>query len=132
VIAHEVGHHVQRLLGISEEVQAAKRGRDGVSANRLSVRQELQADCFAGIWAHHARRSRDLLEQGDIEEGLTAAAAIGDDRLQKQAGGRVAPDSFTHGSSEQRVRWFRIGLEKGSMEACDTFDSAAEGVVSAR
>jgi len=121
VIAHEVGHHVQTLLGISGKVQDAKKGLGQVATNRLSVRQELQADCFAGIWGHYASRSRDLLEQGDVEEGLTAAAAIGDDRLQKQAGGRVTPDSFTHGSSAQRVRWFKTGLEKGTLEACNTF-----------
>ncbi len=121
VIAHEVGHHVQTLLGISKQVQDAKRGLDEAGANRLSVKQELQADCFAGIWAHNADRSRQLLEGGDIQEGLTAASAIGDDRLQKQARGYATPETFTHGSSAQRVRWFRTGLEKGSLKACDTF-----------
>ena len=121
VVAHEIGHHVQTLLGISERNMAARQRASEVEANELSVRQELQADCFAGIWAHNADRSRQLLEQGDIEEGLNAAAAIGDDRLQKQARGYVAPESFTHGSSEQRVRWFKRGFETGSVQACDTF-----------
>ncbi|HWA13926.1 MAG TPA: neutral zinc metallopeptidase [Burkholderiales bacterium] len=121
VVAHEVGHHVQNLLGISRKVaEAAARG-DQARANQLSVRQELQADCFAGIWAHHADRSRHVLEAGDIEEGLNAAAAIGDDRLQMQARGYVAPESFTHGSSAQRVRWFRRGLQSGELSACETF-----------
>jgi predicted metalloprotease len=121
VIAHEVGHHVQTLLGISAKVHKAKRSVSETEANQLSVRQELQADCFAGIWGYHANRSRQLLERGDIEEGLAAASAIGDDRLQKQARGYVSPDSFTHGSSAQRVRWFRTGLDKGTLAACDTF-----------
>jgi predicted metalloprotease len=121
VIAHEVGHHVQNLLGISEKVHAASQRGTQERANQLSVRQELQADCFAGIWAHSANRSRQILEAGDIEEGLTAAAAIGDDRLQQQGQGYVAPESFTHGSSEQRVRWFKRGLESGDLKACDTF-----------
>jgi predicted metalloprotease len=121
VIAHEIGHHVQNLLGTSGKVaQAAARGAPE-QANALSVRQELQADCFAGIWANHANRSRQVLEAGDIEEGLNAASAIGDDRLQMQARGYVAPESFTHGSSEQRVRWFKRGLEAGELSACDTF-----------
>jgi uncharacterized protein len=123
VIAHEVGHHVQTLLGISGKVQSAKRGLSQIDSNKLSVRQELQADCFAGIWAHHANRSRQLLESGDIEEGLTAASAIGDDRLQKQSQGYVSPDSFTHGSSAQRVKWFKVGLQAGSLKACDTFEA---------
>jgi len=121
VIAHEIGHHVQTLLGISDKVQQAKRGLNEVGANELSVKQELQADCFAGIWGHHASRSRQLLERGDIEEGLNAASAIGDDRLQRQTRGYVTPESFTHGSSAQRVRWFRIGLEQGELSACNTF-----------
>jgi hypothetical protein len=121
VVAHEVGHHVQTLLGISERNMAARQRASGAEANELSVRQELQADCFAGIWAHNADRSRQLLESGDIEEGLNAAAAIGDDRLQKQTRGYVSPESFTHGSSEQRVRWFKRGFETGQMESCDTF-----------
>lgn len=121
VIAHEIGHHVQTLLGISERTQAARSRASEAQANALSVRQELQADCFAGIWAHNADQSRQLLEAGDIEEGLNAASAIGDDRLQRQSRGYVSPDSFTHGSSAQRARWFRRGFESGSMEACDTF-----------
>lgn len=121
VVAHEIGHHVQTLTGISERNMAARQGASEAEANALSVRQELQADCFAGIWAHNADRSRQLLEQGDIEEGLNAAAAIGDDRLQKQGRGYVSPESFTHGSSEQRVRWFKRGFETGSVDSCDTF-----------
>ncbi len=121
VIAHEIGHPVQTVTGISKKVRAAKQKVSKTAANQLSVKQELQADCFAGIWANHADRSRQILEQGDIEEALGAASAIGDDRLQKQARGYVTPDSFTHGSSAQRVKWFRIGLEKGTMKACDTF-----------
>ncbi|MCA1805539.1 MAG: zinc metallopeptidase, partial [Xanthomonadaceae bacterium] len=124
VIAHEVGHHVQTLLGISQKVQDARRRASETEANQLSVRLELQADCFAGVWAHHAHRSRQLLEEGDVEEGLAAASAIGDDRLQKQSQGYVSPDSFTHGSSAQRVKWFRTGLERGEMGACDTFSVA--------
>lgn len=121
VVAHEVGHHVQTLLGISERNMAARQRASEAEANALSVRQELQADCFAGIWAHNADRSRQLLEQGDIEEGLNAASAIGDDRLQKQSRGYVAPESFTHGSSEQRVRWFKRGFQSGDVNSCDTF-----------
>jgi predicted metalloprotease len=121
VVAHEVGHHVQTLLGISERNMAARQRASEAQANALSVRQELQADCFAGIWAHNADRSRQLLERGDIEEGLNAASAIGDDRLQKQSRGYVAPESFTHGSSEQRVRWFKRGFETGDVNSCDTF-----------
>jgi hypothetical protein len=125
VIAHEIGHHVQTLSGISEKVHKAKKSLSQVEANRLSVKQELQADCYAGIWAHDARRSRQILESGDIEEGLAAASAIGDDRLQKQARGYVTPDSFTHGSSKQRVAWFRKGLSEGTLKACDTFAAGA-------
>lgn len=121
VVAHEVGHHVQTLLGISDRNTAARQRASEGEANALSVRQELQADCFAGIWAHNADRSRQLLESGDIEEGLNAAAAIGDDRLQKQSRGYVSPESFTHGSSEQRVRWFKRGFESGKVDQCDTF-----------
>jgi len=121
VLAHEVGHHVQNLLGISGKVHAAMERASRERANQLSVRQELQADCYAGIWANHANRSRHILEAGDVESGLNAAAAIGDDRLQKQAQGYVAPESFTHGSSAQRVQWFRRGLESGELSACDTF-----------
>ncbi len=124
VIAHEIGHHVQTLRGISQRVQQARARASEVEANRLSVMQELQADCYAGIWAHHADRSRQILETGDIDEGLAAASAVGDDRLQKQSQGYVNPDSFTHGTSEQRVKWFRIGLEKGSIQACDTFSQS--------
>jgi len=121
VIAHEVGHHVQNLTGISAQVQAAGRGASKAQINALSVRQELQADCFAGVWAHHADSSRQILDPGDLEEALGAATAIGDDRLQKQAQGYAVPDSFTHGSSEQRVRWFRRGFESGDIGSCDTF-----------
>ena len=123
VIAHEVGHHVQNQLGIADKVQQAKQRTDERGANRLQVRMELQADCFAGLWAHHANRSRGILEQGDVEEALRAATAIGDDTLQKQARGVVVPESFTHGSAEQRVRWFRRGLEKGDFASCDTFSA---------
>jgi len=123
VIAHEVGHHVQNLAGTAEKVHAAQQRASKVEANELSVRMELQADCYAGVWAHHAARSRQLLEAGDVEEGLNAASAIGDDRLQRMSQGRVVPDAFTHGSSEQRVRWFRKGMGTGSLEACDTFSA---------
>ena len=121
VIAHEVGHHIQTLLGVSKQVHAQRARVSKAQGNQLSVRQELQADCFAGIWANHAHRTRQILEQGDIEEAMRAASAIGDDALQRQARGYVTPDSFTHGTSEQRVRWFRIGLEAGNPSACDTF-----------
>ncbi len=121
VIAHEIGHHVQNLMGISGQVQQMRRRSSEVQANKLSVRLELQADCLAGVWAYNADNVRRLLEGGDIEEGLRAAAAIGDDRLQKQTRGYVTPDSFTHGSSDQRVKWFRTGLETGDVGACDTF-----------
>ncbi len=121
VIAHEIGHHVQTLLGISEKVHAARRRVSQVEGNKLSVMQELQADCFAGVWAYHADRTRQILEQGDIEEALGAASAIGDDRLQRQGRGYVTPDSFTHGSSAQRVRWFRRGLKSGDVLECNTF-----------
>jgi uncharacterized protein len=126
VLAHEVGHHVQALLGIERQVRGAQRSRPD-QANALSVRTELQADCLAGVWGHSASRpgraaaGRVELETGDVEEGLHAAAAIGDDRLQRMSSGRVAPEKFTHGSSEQRVQWFRRGLESGNPEACDTF-----------
>ncbi len=123
VIAHEVGHHVQNLLGISEQVRGAQRRLGGAEANRLSVMQELQADCFAGVWAHNADRARDILEHGDIEEGLNAASSIGDDRLQMESQGRVTPDSFTHGSSKQRVAWFKKGLDSGDIESCNTFEA---------
>jgi len=121
VLAHEVGHHVQNLLGLSDKVQQARQRASEAEGNALSVRLELQADCLAGVWANHADRARQILEAGDVEEALTAASAIGDDRLQQQSRGYVTPDSFTHGSAEQRVRWFRRGLEAGRLEACDTF-----------
>jgi predicted metalloprotease len=118
VIAHEVGHHVQTLLGTSERVAAASRGAREEEANELSVRQELQADCYAGLWGHH---SKIKLDPGDVEEALAAATAIGDDRLQQQSQGQIVPESFTHGSSAQRVRWFRRGLDSGDNRQCDTF-----------
>ncbi len=124
VIAHEVGHHVQTLLGISDEVQKARQRGGETEANRLSVRQELQADCFAGVWANRADRTRQILEEGDVEEALNAASAIGDDRLQKQSQGYVVPDAFTHGSSKQRVRWFKRGLQSGDIRQCNTFEVA--------
>jgi predicted metalloprotease len=123
VVAHEVGHHVQNLMGISTRVRELQQ-RDPGAANELSVRLELQADCFAGIWAHDADRVARILEPGDIEEGLGAASAIGDDTLQRNAGRAVVPDAFTHGTSEQRVRWFTTGYRSGSLDACDTFQSA--------
>ena len=119
VIAHEVGHHVQNQLGIFEQVDTLRRRASTVEANALSVRQELQADCFAGVWGNRA--ASRLLEPGDVEEGLRAAAAIGDDRLQRLSRGQVTPETWTHGSSDQRVRWLRRGLESGSVKACDTF-----------
>ena len=125
VVAHEVGHHVQTLMGISQQVQSAGRGKSKAQVNALSVRQELQADCFAGLWGHAANVDRQLLDPGDLEEALQAATAIGDDRLQKEATGQVVPDSFTHGSSEQRVRWFRKGFETGDLATCDTFSTQA-------
>ncbi len=125
VIAHEVGHHVQNLLGTAERVARQQRSIGQADANRLSVKMELQADCFAGIWAFHANRSRQILEPGDIEEALNAASAIGDDRLQKKAQGYVVPDAFTHGTSAQRVRWFKRGIESGNPQQCDTFSAAA-------
>ena len=121
VIAHEVGHHVQTVTGVSSQVGEARARAGRAESNALSVRQELQADCYAGLWAHHAQRARDVVEPGDIEEALGAASAIGDDRLSRAGGGRVAPESFTHGTSEQRMTWFRRGYETGQMEACDTF-----------
>lgn len=122
VIAHEVGHHVQNLLGTSQQVRTAQRGLGKADANVLSVSQELQADCYAGLWGYHADRSRQVLEQGDLEEALAAASAIGDDRLQKESSGRVVPESFTHGTSKQRVKWFRRGIESGDAGDCNTFD----------
>ena len=124
VIAHEVGHHVQNQIGIMEQVNSAQQqaSNSQVDANRLSVLLELQADCFAGVWAYKADRARDILEQGDIEEGLNAASSIGDDRLQMESQGQVTPDSFTHGSSVQRVSWFERGLEAGDMNSCNSFE----------
>lgn len=122
VIAHEVGHHVQTLLGVSAKVQAARqRGERMEGNNGLLVRQELQADCLAGVWAHHAQQRLDWLEAGDLQEALQAASAIGDDRLQQQSHGQVMPDAFTHGTSAQRVRWFKLGFEQGKVNQCDTF-----------
>ncbi|WP_045493872.1 KPN_02809 family neutral zinc metallopeptidase [Pseudomonas sp. StFLB209] len=122
VIAHEVGHHVQTLLGISAKLQAARQsGRRLEGSSGLLVRQELQADCLAGVWAHNAQKRLNWLEPGDIEEALNAANAIGDDRLQRQSRGHVVPDSFTHGTSEQRVRWFKTGFAQGNINQCDTF-----------
>jgi uncharacterized protein len=123
VIAHEIGHHVQNLLGISDKVHSMQQRADKVTANNLSVRLELQADCLAGIWAYHADRSRNIVETGDIEAALRAASSIGDDRIQKQTQGHVVPESFTHGSSEQRVRWFKRGIESGDFEQCNTFNT---------
>ncbi|MCU6435629.1 neutral zinc metallopeptidase [Undibacterium sp. Jales W-56] len=123
VIAHEVGHHVQNLLGISDKVHDARVRASLIQGNALSVKMELQADCFAGVWAFHANQARSILEKGDVETALNAATAIGDDALQRKAQGQVVPDSFTHGSSEQRVRWFSRGLESGKMEQCDTFQA---------
>ena len=123
VIAHEVGHHVQNLLGISNKVDQQRGQVSKVEYNALSVRLELQADCFAGVWAHHANNARQLLEQGDVEEAINAAARIGDDALQRGGGGAVVPESFTHGTSAQRQRWFANGLKNGSVQACDTFST---------
>jgi len=121
VIAHEIGHHVQNLLGITEQVQAAMQRSSRAEANRLSVKMELQADCLAGVWGYHADKSRHILEAGDLEEALGAASAIGDDRIMKQTRSTIAPESFTHGTSEQRVRWFRRGFETGDLNQCNTF-----------
>jgi predicted metalloprotease len=121
VIAHEIGHHVQNLLGIAGKVRERQQRVPEQQANALSVRMELQADCLAGVWAHHADRTRQILEEGDVEEALNAASQIGDDRMQMRSSGYVAPESFTHGSGEQRVRWFRAGLESGELNRCDTF-----------
>ena len=123
VIAHEVGHHVQHLLGISDKVDSQRGRISQVQYNQLSVRLELQADCFAGVWAHHAQTARQILENGDIEAAMNAAAKIGDDALQQQSQGRGVPESFTHGSSAQRVRWFNNGLQHGSVQRCDTFSA---------
>ena len=124
VIAHKIGHHVQNLLGISKKVQDDRARMSQAEGNRLSVRLELQADCLAGVWAFHANRARNIIETGDVEEALGAASAIGDDRLQKQTRGYVVPDAFTHGTSDQRVRWFRAGIESGDINQCNTFKVA--------
>ena len=126
VIAHEVGHHVQTLLGVSDQVRQAGRGKSKAEVNALSVKQELQADCFAGLWGHAANVDRQLLDPGDLEEALMAATAIGDDRLQREAGRSVVPDSFTHGTSAQRVKWFRKGFESGDIAVCDTFSASGD------
>ena len=123
VIAHEVGHHVQNLMGLSEKVDNARRTASERQANAMSVRLELQADCFAGVWAYHANAERKILEQGDVAAALKAATAIGDDALQRQAQGHVVPDSFTHGTSAQRVRWFTKGIESGQISQCNTFEA---------
>jgi len=125
VIAHEVGHHVQTLFGVSEKVQRAKTRMSQRQSNALQVQMELQADCFAGVWARRAERAKKILEQGDIEEGLNAASAIGDDNIQRKTQGRVVPDAFTHGSSKQRVRWFKRGLDSGDIQQCNTFNAAS-------
>lgn len=124
VVAHEVGHHIQTLLGISQQVQQARAKATKVQGNQLSVRQELQADCFAGIWANHNNARTQFLEAGDVEEAMDAAHKIGDDYLQKSATGQVVPDSFTHGTSQQRMKWFDIGLKSGRIESCDTFNQS--------
>lgn len=124
VIAHEVGHHVQNLLGVMEQVAAERPQLDTAGSNALSVSVELQADCLAGVWANHADQMRNILEPGDIDEALSAASAVGDDRIQEQTQGRVVPDAFTHGSSEERMRWFTTGFETGDVNACDTFGAA--------
>jgi uncharacterized protein len=121
VVAHEVGHHVQNMLGIAEQVQRSMQRGNQAANNQLQVRMELQADCFAGVWANHANQMRSILEPGDIEEALAAASGVGDDRLQKQARGYVVPESFTHGSSAQRMQWFSIGIKTGDPKKCDTF-----------
>jgi predicted metalloprotease len=123
VIAHEVGHHVQKLLGVLGKVHGQRKRLSESAFNKLLVRLELQADFYAGVWAHHAQKARQILEKGDIEEGLGAASAVGDDRLQRQSRGYVVPDSFTHGTSAQRVRWFRLGLETGDLSRGDTFNA---------
>ncbi len=121
VVAHEVGHHVQNLLGYSGKVHKAKKSLSEEESNQMSVRLELQADCFAGLWGNHANKARSIIESGDLEEALNAATQIGDDTLQKNSGRGVVPESFTHGTSAQRAKWFRIGYEKGDFESCDTF-----------
>ena len=127
VIAHEVGHHVQNLLGTFDRANRLQRQTSSTNPRAISVRLELQADCFAGVWGYHAQHDRNLIEPGDFEKGLQAASAIGDDRLQRMSQGYVQPESWTHGSSEQRVKWLRRGLETGDPAACDTFGGAARG-----
>ena len=124
VVGHEVGHHVQNLLGISARVQGERSKLPAAAANRVSVETELQADCFAGVWAHHANKTRHILEPGDVDSAIRAATAIGDDTLQRAARGRVVPESFTHGSAAQRVRWLKTGLESGRVEDCDSFSAS--------
>jgi predicted metalloprotease len=124
VITHEVGHHVQNLLGILPQVQEAQRSMDSVESNQLQVRVELQADCLAGVWAHHAEEKWRFIEPGDVEAAMQTASAIGDDRLQRRSQGYVVPDAFTHGSSEQRTRWLMTGLRSGQVSSCDTFQAA--------
>ena len=124
VISHEVGHHVQHLMGMDQQVRDLQARVSQTDANQLSVLMELQADCYAGVWANHAATQRQLLDESDVEEGLNAAASVGDDRLMAMAGRRVQPEAFTHGTSEQRAQWFRTGLSKGDLEACDTFGQA--------
>ena len=121
VLAHEVGHHVQNLLGTERKVRAAQENASEVEKNQLQVKMELQADCYAGVWAHNADRARQIIEQGDVEEALNAASAVGDDTIQKRTQGHVVPDSFTHGTAAQRTSWFKRGLDQGSIESCDTF-----------
>lgn len=123
VLGHEIGHHVQNLMGITDQVSSLQARVDAREGNALSVALELQADCYAGVWAHHAHKQHNILEDGDVEEGINAAAAIGDDRLQRMSGRRINPDSFTHGSSRQRVEWFQRGLQSGDLRQCDTFAS---------
>ena len=124
VISHEIGHHVQNLLGILPKVQQLQQGMDKADSNQLQVRVELQADCLAGVWAHHSQESWSFIEPGDVEAAMQTASAIGDDRLQRQSRGYVVPDAFTHGSSQQRTRWFMTGLRSGKLESCDTFNAA--------
>jgi predicted metalloprotease len=124
VVAHEVGHHIQKQLGIFAKTDAIRRQGDRALANQVSVLQELQADCFAGVWANQANKQRAMLQPGDVEAGLRAASAIGDDTIQKRTRGYVVPESFTHGSSQQRVAWFSRGMQQGNIEACDTFSAA--------
>ena len=121
VLAHEVGHHVQNVLGIADQVRGAQQNARGEQGNAMQVRMELQADCFAGVWAYHANKKRQILEPGDTEEALAAASGVGDDRLQKKTRGVVVPESFTHGSSAQRMRWFTVGMQGGDPAQCDTF-----------